>query len=103
MAEFLLLADDLKLFKEIRYKNDNFLFQKDLNIFNSAVVIMVSLNMEKCNTISFSLNNTIHNNYQHRVKGATIAVAPGGPNSKSKNFFNKEARKKEVLPTKMAR
>lgn len=55
-SKFLLLADDLKLFNTIRCQNYIILLQNDLNSFQKwCDVNGMSLNIEKCATISFSL------------------------------------------------
>jgi len=55
-SNFLLLADDLKLFDIIRCQNNIMLLQNDLNSSQKWCDINgMSLNIEKCATISFSL------------------------------------------------
>lgn len=54
-SKFLLLADDLKLFKEIRSYEDAVLLQNDVNSFQGWCNDNgMSLNISKCKTISFS-------------------------------------------------
>jgi len=55
-SNFLLLAGDLKLFNKICCQDDTILLQNDLNAFQKwCDENDMSLNIEKCATISFSL------------------------------------------------
>jgi len=54
-VKFLLYADDLKIFDEIRSLTDSVVLQSELDVFTSWVSHLdLSLNIFKCNVISFS-------------------------------------------------
>jgi len=57
-AEFLLFADDLKLYKNISSHEDRLLLQDDLNnVYNWSLLNGLPLNIGKCNSISFGREN----------------------------------------------
>ena len=64
-SEFLLFADDTKIFKEVKCYNDCILLQNDIdNIFNWCQTWHMQLNVDKCFFMNFTLkraNNIIHN------------------------------------------
>lgn len=63
-SEFLLFADDLKLYKKITNENDRSLLQGDLiNVLNWSLVNGLPLNIEKCYSISFGRVNLKSNYY----------------------------------------
>jgi len=64
-ANLLLFADDIKIFLKIDSPNKCQVLQSELNIFaNCARSISLSLNTNKCQVMSFSINQCpIHHNY----------------------------------------
>jgi hypothetical protein len=70
--KFLLLADDLKLFKQIRFYDDAVLIQANVNSFQEWCIDNgISLNIAKCKITFFSLKN---NNfcYDYTINNFTI-------------------------------
>lgn len=59
-SSILLFADDVKIFRIIRYENDAQILQNDLNTLqNWSIKNGLALNVEKCNCMSFVRSKTL--------------------------------------------
>lgn len=71
-ARFLLYADDLKIYSEIKSQEDCHDLQEDLNGFvNYCQRSSLFLNLEKCNIITFTRNKTVFP-YDYKIKNCVL-------------------------------
>jgi hypothetical protein len=71
-VRFLLYADDLKIYFQVRNSSDYIRAQTELDKFSQwCSDNKMSLNLSKCKTISFTRSTTVHN-FDYRLSGSTL-------------------------------